>query len=141
MLVKDLFLDTIQYEYSFVAHYLYHLLEEKKLSLNDDVSKIQSVTGDIHKVNELVVKNLLGIGEMNVYSMKMNTADFVFIFAPNLKDAIQFYHRTFFKPPLNCHQYSLDFDFYRGNEVISFRDMRKEIEQFPAIAGYYTRER
>ncbi|MFB3167580.1 hypothetical protein P5G62_010710 [Neobacillus sp. 179-C4.2 HS] len=123
-----------------MAHYLYHLLDEKKISLDDDVSKIQLVKADIHKVNELVQNNLLGIGEMNIYSLKMNQTDFVFIFAANLKDAIHFYNRTFLRPPLNCHLYSLDVDFYICNDVISFRDSRKEIEQFPAIAGYYTRE-
>jgi hypothetical protein len=140
MLVKDLFLDTIQYEYSFMAHYLYQLLAEKKLSLDDDISKIQLVKADIHKVNELVQKNLLGIGKIKIYSLKMTTTDFVFIFATSRKQAIDFYNRTFLQPPLNCQDYSLDIEFYRGNDVISFRDMRKEIEEFPAIAGYFTRE-
>lgn len=36
---------------------------------------------------------------------------------------------------------SLDFQLARGNDVISFRDMRKEFESFPAIAGYFKRER
>lgn len=28
-----------------------------------------------------------------------------------------------------------------GNDVISFQDMRKGIQSFPAIAGYFMRER
>lgn len=76
---------------------------------------------------------------MCVYSLKMNQKYFVFIFAASREEAIHFYKRTFPHPPLNCHEYPLDFEFNRGNEVISFWDMRKGIEDFPAIAGSFER--
>jgi hypothetical protein len=47
--------------------------------------------------------------------------------------------QDFSATPLNCHEYSLDFELARGNGVISFREMRKEFERFPAIAGFYMR--
>jgi hypothetical protein len=122
-----------------VAHYIYHLLEEKKLSLYDDSSKIGSVKADIQIVNELIENDVLGIHKTCIYSLKMNQKDFVFIFAYSEAGAIQFYRRTFGNSPLNCHEIPLDFQFYRGNDVISFHDMKKEMEDFPAIAGYFTR--
>jgi hypothetical protein len=140
MLVKELYLDCIQNESSFLAHYIYHLLIEQKLSLQDDTAKIDVVHADLQKVEELIRNNVLGIHKICVYSMKMNQKDFVFIFAGSEEEAIQFYKKTFHKSPGNCHEYSLDSQFYRGNDVISFRDMRKEYEVFPAIAGYFTRE-
>ena len=87
----------------------------------------------------MIRNNVLGIHKIRVYSLKMNQKDFVFIFAASEQEAIQFYTKTFHQSPLNCHEYSLDFQLYRGNDVISFRDMRKEFESFPAIAGYFKR--
>lgn len=139
MFVKDLYLDSLRYEESSLAHYIYHLLAEKKISLDDDVSKLDFVQADHQKVRELIQKNVLGIHKVGVYSLKMNQMDFVFIFAENKQEAIQFYTKTFHQTPLNCHVYSLDFEFTRGNGVVSFRDMRKEFESFPAIAGYFKR--
>jgi hypothetical protein len=77
--------------------------------------------------------------KIGIYSLKINQKDFVFIFAASERDAIQFYLETFHQPPLNCHEYSLDFELSRGNGVISFREMRKEFMSFPAIAGGYRR--
>jgi hypothetical protein len=57
-----------------------------------------------------------------------------------LGEAIQFYTKTFHQTPLNCHEYSLDFQFVRGKDMIFFLDMRKEFEGFPAIAGYITKQ-
>jgi hypothetical protein len=53
----------------------------------------------------------------------MNQMDFVFIFAASEQEAMQFYTETFHQNPLNCHEYSLDYQLARGNEVISYRDM------------------
>lgn len=77
----------------------------------------------------------------SIYSLKMNQKDFVFIFAASKEEAIQFYTKTFHQTPLNCHEYSLDFLLTRGNDVNSFRDIRKEFIRFPAIAGYFKRVR
>ncbi|WP_045521335.1 hypothetical protein [Neobacillus niacini] len=137
MLVKDLYLDTIRYENSALAHYIYHLLAEKRISLDDDSIKIDLVRADLQKVEELIQKNVLCINKICIYSLKMNQKDFVFIFAASREEAIHFYKRTFPQPPLNCHEYSLDFQLTRGNDVISFREMRKEFDCFPAIAGWF----
>jgi hypothetical protein len=69
----------------------------------------------------------------------MNQKDFVFIFAASEQAAIQFYTKKFHNTPLNCHEYSLDFQLARGNDVISFRDMKKDCSPFPAIAGYFVK--
>ncbi|PGY09145.1 hypothetical protein [Bacillus sp. AFS031507] len=141
MIVKDLYMDCFRYEESSLAHSIYHLLAEQKISLDDDISKIDLEQADHQKVRELVQNNVLGIHKVGIYSLKMNQKDFVFIFAGSHKEAIQFYTETFHQVPLNCHEYSLDYQLARGNDVISFRDMRKEFMSFPALAGYFKRER
>ncbi|WP_026565568.1 hypothetical protein [Bacillus sp. UNC41MFS5] len=137
MIVKDLYMDCFRYEESSLAHYIYHLLAEKKISLEDDFSIKDIGQADHQKVKELIQDNVLGFHKVGIYSLKMNQKDFVFIFAANNQEAIQFYTKTFHQNPLNCHEYSLDYQIARGNDGISFRDLRKEFERVPAIAGYF----
>lgn len=139
MVVKEVYRDCILYEESALAHYIHHLLAEKKLSLEDDMSKIDLQQADHQKVREMIEKNVLGFRKVRIYSLKMSQDEFIFIFAHNQEEAIQFFMKTFHQNLLNCHEYSLDFELSRGNGVISFRDMRKEFKSFPAIAGCYKR--
>ncbi|WP_286228529.1 hypothetical protein [Neobacillus mesonae] len=139
MLVKELYLDSLHFEESTLAHYIYYLLAEQKVSLDDNVSNLNLDQADQQKVAEMIQNNVLGFHKVGIYSLKMNREDFVFIFAVSEQEAIQFYTKTYQQPPLNCHKYSLDYQLFRGKEVISFRDMRREYESFPAVAGYYTR--
>lgn len=139
MVVEEVYQDCIMYEESALAHYIHHLLAEKKLSLDDDMSKIDLNQADHQKVREMIEKNVLGFRKVGIYSLKMSQEEFIFIFAYNREEAIQFFMKTFHKNPLNCHEYSLDFELSRGNGVITFRDMRKEFKSFPSVAGCYKR--
>jgi hypothetical protein len=140
MIVKELYMDCFYYEEASLAYYIHHLLTEKKITLNDHIDKIDLEQADHQKVAELIKTNLLAFHKINIYSLKMNQTDFVFIFAASQQEAIQFYFNKFYQNPLNCNEYSLDFQLDRGNDAISFRDMRKEFESTPAIAGYFKRE-
>ncbi|WP_231510812.1 hypothetical protein [Bacillus sp. UNC438CL73TsuS30] len=122
-----------------MAHYIYHLLAEGKISLGDDSSKIDLNHADQHKVAEMIQTNVLGFHRVGIYSLKMNQRAFAFIYASSQEEVIKFYIKTFHKTPLNCHEYSLDLELTRGNGVISFRDMKKEFKSFPAIAGCFMR--
>ncbi|MBU7592882.1 hypothetical protein [Metabacillus halosaccharovorans] len=140
MIVKDLYLESIRDEESSLAHYICHLLEEQKISFEDDVSKIDFDQADQWKVAEMIEENMLGFHKVGIYSLKKNEHEFVFIFARSKEQATQFYIKTFQDFPMNCIEYSLDFQLTRGNGVISFREMRKEFEGFPVVAGYFERE-
>jgi hypothetical protein len=141
MLVKEFYSDCLRFEETVLAHYMYYLLEERKISLDDNMDDIEYEQVDHQKVKELIERNVLGIRKVRIYSLKMNEEDFYFIFALSKQEAIQFYTKTFHHTPLNCHEYSLDFQLDRGNEAISFREMRRNFKSFPAIAGWYKRER
>lgn len=140
MLIKEVYLDSFLYEQSSLAHYILHLLTEKKISLEDDISKLNLDLANHQKVAEMIKNNVLGIYKVEVYSLKMNQKDFVFIFALSKEEAIRFYKKIFHQAPLNCHDFLLAYQFDRGNDVVSFWDLRRECESFPAIAGYYSRE-
>jgi hypothetical protein len=60
MVVKDVYLDCFHFEESPLAHYIHHLLAEKKISLDDDIFKIDLNQADHKKVAEMVQKNVLG---------------------------------------------------------------------------------
>lgn len=137
MLVRDVYLDSLRYEESSLAHCIHHLLEEKKISLNDDMSQIDFNQANHQKVAEMVENNVLGFQKLNIFSLKRSKNEFVFIFAATQQDAIQHFTESYHQLPLNCIEYLLDFQFTRGNEVISFRDLRKEFVSFPAVVGCY----
>ncbi|MCM3768752.1 hypothetical protein [Neobacillus niacini] len=139
MLVKELYEISLRDEESFVAHCIYHLLMEGKISLEDEISKLDSVQVDHQKVAELIRKNVLGIHKVRIYSLKMNRKEFYFIFASGPEEAIQFFIEIFKQSPLNCHEYPLEFELERGKEFVNFREMRKDFERFPAIAGRFER--
>ncbi|MBM7662785.1 hypothetical protein JOC85_003596 [Bacillus mesophilus] len=137
MLVKELYQDSLEYEESSLAHYIHHLLAEGKLSLTDDVSKVDLNQADYQKVKESIQNNLLGINPVHIFSLKKNADDFVFIFAHSPEEAVTFYTNKFGYRPINCHEYSLEFEMVRGKVSVTFREMRKEFSSFPAVAGYY----
>ncbi|MED1471958.1 hypothetical protein [Bacillus salipaludis] len=139
MLVKDLYQDCLLYEETSLAHYLYHLLAEKKISLECDSFKIDLNRADHQKVAEMIENN--GFHKVGIYSLKMNQKAFAFIYASSQEEAIQYYTKSFQKTPLNCHEYPLDLELTRGNGILTFRDLKKEFKSFPAIAGYFVRGR
>jgi hypothetical protein len=139
MLVIDVFRDSIIYEESLLAHCIHHLLEEKKISLDDDITKLDFNQVDQQKVAEMVENNVLGIINVGIYSLKRCKGQFVFIFAASEEEARHHYWETFHQLPLNCHEYPLGFQLTRGNGEVSFREMRRELVRFPAVVGYYER--
>ncbi|WP_442600002.1 hypothetical protein [Neobacillus sp. D3-1R] len=137
MLVRDVYLYCFQNEETSLAHCIHHLLAEKKITLDDDMSKVDLHQVNHQKVAEMIQNNVLGFHKVNIYSLKRSKEEFVFIYAFNQQAAIQCYKENFHQSPLNCHEYPLDFELTRGNDVISFREMRKEFERFPAVAGCF----
>jgi hypothetical protein len=137
---KRLLRGLSHYSRIYIGPLIHHLLEEKKISLNDEFSITDLSKADEQKVAEMIENNVIVIHKVRIYSLKMDQEAFIFIYALSEEEAIDFYTESFLKTPLNCHEYPLDFQLSRGNEFISFRDMKKEFESFPAIVGYFMRE-
>lgn len=137
--VRELYEESIRYEEKTLAHYILHLLQEGKVSLEDDADTIDFMQADHEKVAQMIRENKLGFSDIKIFSLKYDDKRFAFIFAANEEEAIQFFRQKFKRKPYNCHEYPLDFPMSRGNEFLTFRDMKKEHSHFPALAGFYER--
>lgn len=67
MLVKDAYFDSLCFEESTLAHYIHHLLGEEKISLDDEMSKIDLEQADHQTVREMIQNNVLGIRKIRIY--------------------------------------------------------------------------
>ena len=139
--IKELFDESIQNDYSFMAHSLYYLLLEGLVSPDDPHTVLNDVEVDVDLVGEWTKQNYLCISVEKVYSLKIADDEFVFLFAKDPQQAVSFITNKWKIQPRNCQEYSLDFTIMRGKEFVSFRDMKKDFLSFPAIIGLYKRER
>jgi hypothetical protein len=137
--VRELYEESIRYEEKTLAHYILHLLQEGRVSLEDDADTIDFMQADHEKVAQMIGENHLGFSDIRIFSLKYDNKRFAFIFAANEEEAIRFFQQKFKRKPYNCHEYPLDFPMSRGQEFLTFRDMRKEYSNFPALAGFYER--
>lgn len=140
MKVRTLYLDSIHYEEPILAYYILHLLENKQITLDDDVSKVDLEKANHEQVAAMIKENKLGFYPIKIFSLKMDQNKFVFIFASSAEEATQFYIKTYHKPPLNCQQQLLEYELVRGNETLTFRDLKKEHVKFPEVTGWYVRD-
>ncbi|BBU40716.1 hypothetical protein APP_30080 [Aeribacillus pallidus] len=137
--VRELYEESIRYEEKTLAHYILHLLQEGKVSLEDDADKIDFLQADHEKVAQMIQQNQLGLSDIKVFSLKYDEKIFAFVFAASQEEAIEFFRQQFKRNPKKCHEYPLNFPMARGQEFLTFRDMRKEHSRFPALAGFYER--
>lgn len=138
--VRELYEDSIRYEEKTLAHYILHLLQEGQVSLDDDAYSLDFTKADHQKVAQMIEQNQLGFSDIKIFSLKYDNKRFAFIFAASKEEAIQFFQQKFKRKPYNCHEYPLDFPMSRGQEFLTFRDMKKEYSHFPALAGFYERK-
>lgn len=137
--VKSLYEDSLYYEESTLAHYIMHLLQEGKAELDDDISKLKFEEADQEKVREMIRSNQLGFSKIKVFALKYSKRAFAFVFAKSEDEATEYFKQTFKKKVLSCYELSLDTPMARGNRILNFREMRKEHNEFPVLAGTYVK--
>lgn len=135
--VKQLFEDAVHYEESLLAHYIFYLLQKGKAKPEDEASEIDFSFSYADEFRNMWEKNLLDIDQTKIYSLKQSKNKFIFIFAENPKEAQELYWRTYAHEPINCMELSPDEIMWYGNRAMTFRDIKKEMKEFPCIIGYY----
>lgn len=137
MLIQDLYEDSIKYEESLLAHYILFLLQEGEITLQSDIQELKKVNINYQRFLDFYKKNPLGFRLVKVFSLKHSDKNFIFVFAHNQDEAIRFFRKKYRSSPLNCYEYSLDTQMNVGNRFLSFREMRKEVKEFPTVIGFY----
>ncbi|WML38677.1 hypothetical protein RCG19_15930 [Neobacillus sp. OS1-2] len=138
--IREAFEDSIKYDQPSLAHYIFHFVQEGIVKWEDDASVLDFSKGDKIKVQQMIESNLLGFNIIGVFALKQSANRFIFIYAKDEEEAIEFFRKELKSSPKNCHEYLMDFVIEKGNRSISFRDLKKEYERFPAIIGYYERD-
>lgn len=135
--VKEMFDDAVRYEESTLAHYIFFQLQEGKVQMDDDQSNIDLSEAYSDKFQNMCKNNFLGFDQIKIYSLKQSRSRFIFIFAKNRKEARELYYQEYEKEPINCMELSPDEIMNFGNRFMTFREIKKEIQVFPCILGYF----
>lgn len=106
-----------------------------KITLEDEVEKLDLNEADHDTVAMMIENNVLGFQTIRIYALTNARKNYIFIFARNKKEAIQHFIKTFHQKPIHCAEVLLDYEIMRGNEVITFRELRKEYDSFPVLIG------
>lgn len=136
--VREQFEHCVKYESIYMAHLLHYMLKEGMIKLEDDFSKIDFRKVDGAKVSEMVEQNYLCFLPIKIFSLKVDDYLFAFVFAKTKEEAMEFM-KSLNEKPRNCFEYPLDLEMYREGRVLTFREMKKEHESFPALVGYFER--
>lgn len=139
--VQELYRDSIEYEDEFLAHYIFNLIQDKKVTLNDPESKINTVEADHNKLKEIREKNVLGMRKIKTFSIKISDTKFCFIYATDRMAALLHYRQLHNgHDPINCIDYIYeDMLVPTAKRLVSFRDYKKEFSDYPVLIGYYER--
>lgn len=140
--VKDLLNDAMKYEMKGLVYCILYAVKKKYIQPNDLEEKFYTTKfteTDNQEIAKLIEQNPLKFEFVKIYSLKMDKYKFAMIYARSREEALQHYGELFKRKPLNCHEFMLDYQVMQGNKPITFREMRKQFNSFPAYAGYMER--
>lgn len=140
--VKNLLDDAMKYEMKGLVYCILYALRKKYIQPNDPEEKFfntRFADTDNEQIARLIESNPLRLDIIKIYSLKMDKRKFAMIYARSREEAIERYKKIFNRTPLNCHEFLLDYEIMQGNKPISYREMRKQFNSFPAYAGYMER--
>jgi len=129
----------MDYEEKVLIYYILYALEKGKIKMEDPEEKFDSIIfteQEKKEIARLIEENPLKINRVNIFSLKMNKTRYAMIFARSKREAINYYIKKFNKKPLNCCEFLLDYQVMQGKKPITFWELRKQYNNFPAYAGY-----
>lgn len=141
MKVRDLFSAAIEREEKSLVYAILYLMQKGYIRETDDESKIDFSKIDNEAVDRLFQENPLGIRKIRIFCLMKNKKRYEFIYAENEREAAEYFRELFKQEPIKIFEYPLDFTLAEGKAFVSFREIRKRFEEFPAYLGYFEKKR
>ncbi|KYD28544.1 hypothetical protein ABEV35_10885 [Geobacillus stearothermophilus] len=137
--------EAIRNEAASLIYTLHYFLSTKRLRRDSTMEELEkamenATEEDKRAIARLVEENPLKVREIHVFSLKIRQGRFAFVFATNEEEAKLFVQHKYGIEPKNCFQYPLDFPMSIGNRFTTFREMAREKNSFPSLAGFYQKE-
>ena len=138
--VREILEYAVEGEHSVLAHMIFWSMTTYGIAPEDDSNKLKELPFDREAISELVQKNVLGMGQIKLFVVKVSSELFAFYFARNVLEASSYHTRLFFQNPtsiveaerlLHKSMYLADLD-----KHMMLVDYRNELLQFPAYIGH-----
>lgn len=138
--VKELLEYAVEGEHSVLAHTIFWSMTTQGISPDDDSEKLKDLPFDEEAISTLVQNNVLGMGQIKLFVVKVRAELFAFYFARNVLEANAHHTQLFFQKPLSIvaserllhkSMYLADLD-----KHMMLVDYRNELLQFPAYIGH-----
>lgn len=143
MTLNELLYESLKSDEHFLAYSIYWAIQEGLVKGSDRFETLKNINLDTVKINELRERNVLNVKEIKLYSMPMETNQYLFVFAENESDARGVYMQQFSKLPKSIGDMTsrMDFEMWSEEEGYkTFREMKDEILHFPSVALVYERD-
>lgn len=138
MIIKELYENSIQHEAIYLAYYLYSLQQQRKTSLKNDISPLNTIVANEEEIAKLI-EDPLRIYKMRVFSLDNSESETYFIFANNEQEALQLYYNTYIDTSKNCEDELYELEQIRIKKVIMMQELKKERSRFPVLVGWCKR--
>ncbi|KAB2336176.1 hypothetical protein F7731_11800 [Cytobacillus depressus] len=134
--IETLYDDAIRYEEHVLAHYILCLIQEGKISLDDEESVLFEVQPDTVKLTKMIENNHLVFCQIHMYALKVGERKWAFIYAVSPEEAKTHLWKMTGSRALNCREMAPDEEVLIGNRFLNFREWKKEQKEFPCLVGY-----
>ena len=138
--VKEMLEYAIEGEHSVLAHMIFWGMTTQGIAPEDDSNKLKDLDFDREAISALVINNVLGMGQIKLFVVKVNAELFAFYFARNVLEANAHHTQLFFQKPLSIVETErlLHKSMYFANldKHMMLVEYRNELLQFPSYIGH-----
>lgn len=135
--IKALFKEAIHYEECVLAHYIFCLVQEGRITWRDERSILTKVQPNQDRLADMIRNNFLGICQIHMYALKVKKGKWYFIYAKSPEEAKRHLWITTGSKSLNCHEVPADQRVSIDNRCLTFREWKKEQSEFPCLVGCF----
>ena len=139
--IKNLLKDAIEYDLVYLAHFIYFVLERRKIRAEDRSEKLMQIQLTASEENEfykMYEEDILGMKKIQLYAVELNRNSrcYAFYFAETPNQVVDLHTRIYKWQPKrvhNVHRQLLNFDIYdqQTGKTESFKEMLERVVELP----------